>query len=214
MVVWSNDFDAIGYDVYINCGYTDTILIVSKKKYGRDKAVGYISFVVVVVVVVRLWSFGFAVPLFVSFRERTFALVSTTFTTTRCLERFLSLSLCVCVFFDVFCASLRGPLFVTPFRRETHIFHACVWGGASHVVGIFLRDLHEIVHAPLRHQIEQTGFHFTSAERYFHRFQNLRRVLFRTRFPVFEYRRGHHVRQSGVHRSLRFHVLQKQMPPV
>ena len=42
MVVWSNDFDAIGYDVYINCGYTDTILIVSKKKYGRDKAVGYI----------------------------------------------------------------------------------------------------------------------------------------------------------------------------
>ena len=126
----SNDFDAIGYDVYINCGYTDTILIVSsKKKYGRDKAVGYISFVVVVVV--RLWSFGFAVPLFfVSFRERTFfALVSTTFTTTRCLERFLSLSLCVCVFFDVFCASLRGPLFVTPFRRETHIFHACVWGG-------------------------------------------------------------------------------------
>ena len=104
--------------MYINCGYTDTILIVSsKKKYGRDKAVGYISFVVVVVVVVRLWSFGFAVPLFfVSFRERTFfALVSTTFTTTRCLERFLSLSLCVCVFFDVFCASLRGPLFVTPF---------------------------------------------------------------------------------------------------
>ena len=53
VVVWSNDFDAIGYDVYINCGYTDTILIVSKKKYGRDKAVGYISFVVVVVV--RLW---------------------------------------------------------------------------------------------------------------------------------------------------------------
>ena len=32
VVVWSNDFDAIGYDVYINCGYTDTILIVSKKK--------------------------------------------------------------------------------------------------------------------------------------------------------------------------------------
>ena len=29
----SNDFDAIGYDVYINCGYTDTILIVYLKKY-------------------------------------------------------------------------------------------------------------------------------------------------------------------------------------
>ena len=211
--------------MYINCGYTDTILIVSKKKYGRDKAVGYISFVVVVVVVVRLWSFGFVVPLFVSFRERTFALVSTTtttFTTTRCLERFLSLSLCVfflrrflCVERSTFCHSFsRLVVLVWGKRhRETHIFHAC-GGGASHVVGIFLRDLHEIVHAPLRHQIEQTGFHFTSAERYFHRFQNLRRVLFRTRFPVFEYRRGHHVRQSGVHRSLRFHVLQKQMPPV
>ena len=128
--------------MYINCGYTDTILIVSsKKKYGRDKAVGYISFVVVVVVVVRLWSFGFAVPLFfVSFRERTFfALVSTTFTTTRCLERFLSLSLCVCVFFDVFCASLRGPLFVTPFPVSSfscgekgvarHTSSTRVWGG-------------------------------------------------------------------------------------
>ena len=130
--------------MYINCGYTDTILIVSsKKKYGRDKAVGYISFVVVVVV--RLWSFGFAVPLFfVSFRERTFfALVSTTFTTTRCLERFLSLSLCVCVFFDVFCASLRGPLFVTPFpvssfscgekgvARHTSSTRVCGGGGVT-----------------------------------------------------------------------------------
>ena len=141
VVVWSNDFDAIGYDVYINCGYTDTILIVSKKKYGRDKAVGYISFVVVVVVVVRLWSFGFVVPLFVSFRERTFALVSTTtttFTTTRCLERFLSLSLCVfflrrflCVERSTFCHSFsRLVVLVWGKRhRETHIFHACGGGG-------------------------------------------------------------------------------------
>ena len=129
--------------MYINCGYTDTILIVSKKKYGRDKAVGYISFVVVVVVVVRLWSFGFAVPLFfVSFRERTFALVSTTtttFTTTRCLERFLSLSLCVCFLRRFLCVFERSSTFCHSFsrlvvlvwgkrRRETHIFHACVGG--------------------------------------------------------------------------------------
>ena len=129
--------------MYINCGYTDTILIVSsKKKYGRDKAVGYISFVVVVVVVVRLWSFGFAVPLFfVSFRERTFfALVSTTFTTTRCLERFLSLSLCVfflrrflCVERSTFCHSFSRLVVLVwgKRRRETHIFHACVGGGVT-----------------------------------------------------------------------------------
>ena len=128
--------------MYINCGYTDTILIVSKKKYGRDKAVGYISFVVVVVVVVRLWSFGFAVPLFfVSFRERTFfALVSTTtttFTTTRCSRAF-SLSVSVCVFSSTFFV-LREVHFLSllfPSRRsrvgkkasrDTHLPR--VWGG-------------------------------------------------------------------------------------
>ena len=103
---------------------------------------GYISFVVVVVVVVRLWSFGFAVPLFVSFRERTFALVSTTtttFTTTRAVSSVFSLSLCV-FFLRRFCASLRGrPLFVTPFPVSSfscgekgvarHTSSTRVWGG-------------------------------------------------------------------------------------
>ena len=131
MVVWSNDFDAIGYDVYINCGYTDTILIVSKKKYGRDKAVGYISFVVVVVVV-RLWSFGFAVPLFfVSFRERTFALVSTTtttFTTTRCSRAFsLSVSVCVCFLRRFLCVFERSTFCHSFSSRDTHLPR--VWGG-------------------------------------------------------------------------------------
>ncbi len=122
---------------------TDTILIVSKKKYGRDKAVGYIfrrRRRPTLVVRIR----GSSLRLFSrenvrvgldddddddDARSRAFS-----------LSLSLSVSVCVCVFFDVFCAS-RGPLFVTPFpvssfswgksRRETHIFHACVWGGVT-----------------------------------------------------------------------------------
>ena len=119
------------------------------------------------------------VPLFVSFRERTFALVSTRrrrrFDRTRCLGTF-SLCLCVCFLRRFLCVFERSSTFCHSFsrlanscpgkrrRRDRHLPRVpWVGGGSSHVVGTFLRDLHEIVHALARHQIEQTGFHFTSA---------------------------------------------------
>ena len=84
----------------------------------------------------------------------------------------------------------------------------------SQIIRVSLRYIDEIIHAPLRHQIEQTRLHLPSTQRHFHRFQNLRHVFLGALLPVFHDRSNDHVRQPLVETSLRFHIFQEQVPSV
>ena len=185
----------------------DTILIVSKKIHATwDIFRRRLRRRRRPTLVVRIR--GSSLRLFSRF-ERSRSSTTTTTTTRPSVVGARSLSVFVCLSLSTFfCVEVvpfvgeKGVVDTSSTRGGRHMssayFFAISTKSSTHLFGIKSNKLASILPPP-----SGTFTAFKSPS-----------CLFRTRFPVFEYRRGHHVRQSSVHRSLRFHVLQKQMPPV